>query len=185
MQETNSELSRKEAWCQNRGQVYSRVKFKQVAFSGCIIILWVTRYQPGGVKSARLPRNPCGSCESNDNEADGGSLAKQRRLFHVNPIYFVPGKGGESETRKPFSGWAPNGDATGDLWTTCRCYGPINSRHRRHNEEPLSDLLLGESLRRMFGCLLTYVYPTREFTATSTPNRNQRFRSLHYSIVVS
>lgn len=33
----------------------------------------------------------------------------------VNPIYFVPGKGGESETRKPFSGWAPNGDATGDL----------------------------------------------------------------------
>lgn len=35
--------------------------------------------------------------------------------FTVNPIYFVPGKGGESETRKPFSGWAPNGDATGDL----------------------------------------------------------------------
>lgn len=35
----------------------------------------------------------------------------------VNPIYFVPDKGGESETRKPFfsRARAPNGDATGDL----------------------------------------------------------------------
>jgi len=79
----------------------------------------------GRIKSATLPVNPYGVVRRREEAT--------RRLLLGKPNLFRSGqKGGESETRKPFfSGWAPNGDATGDLWTTCRCYGPINSRCRR------------------------------------------------------
>lgn len=79
----------------------------------------------GRIKSATLPVNPYGVVHRREEAT--------RRLLLGKPNLFRSGqKGGESETRKPFfSGWAPNGDATGDLWTTCRCYGPINSRCRR------------------------------------------------------
>lgn len=87
------------------------------------------------IESATLPVNPYGVVRRREEAT--------RHLLLGKPNLFRSGqKGGERETRKPFfSGWAPNGDATGDLWTTCRCYGPINSRCRQQQRrQPKSHL---------------------------------------------
>lgn len=70
----------------------------------------------------------------------------------VNPIYFVPGdREVRAKRESPFG--APNGDATGDLWTTCRCYSPINSPCL---PDPPTRYLSLWSLRLVFRCLLTH-----------------------------
>jgi len=106
--------------------IRTHVEDPDVTTEGCVIISPVTwGTTQGHIKSATLPVNPYGVVHRREEAT--------RRLLLGKPNLFRSGqKGGESETRKLFfSGWAPNGDATGDLWTTCRCYGPINSRCRR------------------------------------------------------
>lgn len=110
-----------------------------------IILAWRMVALQGEYSTCSVNPDSCDGVDTSSEELAGYSSS-------VNPIYFVPRTGRWARNEKALSG-APNGDATGDLWTTCRCYGPINSPCLP--VPPTRSLSLW-SHRLVFGCLFTH-----------------------------